>query len=174
MNMLEMTADQLRRLDTANLEGRAQELHHFLIERGGYWDIDPNRPQTLRACWEVLCRLPEAVSAEIMYGDPVVLIAPTRACWGLARPMSFPVRPANPEKPSELPQAKVRWVYLAPELEDQTDRVIVAVIAHELAHVMIGDIAGEESEIGADALIREWGFVQELDELREANPNHRY
>jgi hypothetical protein len=47
-------------------------------------------------------------------------------------------------------------------------------VAHELAHVMIGDIIGDESEKKADDLIRDWGFSLELDKLREANPSHRY
>jgi predicted metal-dependent hydrolase len=63
---------------------------------------------------------------------------------------------------------------LAPELEDQDDRVIAAVVAHELAHVIIGDVFGREYEAKADALVSEWGFASELDELRKVNPNHRY
>jgi hypothetical protein len=129
----------------------------------GTWDITDDRPRTLRACWEVLCRLPQEITQNIIYGDPIVLVAPERACWGWALPMSLPFR-----------RAKFGWIYLAPELEDQSDRVIVAVVAHELAHIIIGDITGDESEKKADELIREWGFSPELDALREINPNHRY
>jgi hypothetical protein len=160
-NAAHLTADQLRRLLPEDLEGPIQEIHYFLIGQNGYWDITDDRPRTLRACWEVLCRLPEKITQGIMYGDPVVLIAPERACWGRALPMS-------------LPRAKFGWIYLAPELEDQSDRVIVAVVAHELAHVIIGDITGDESEKKADLLIREWGFSAELDALQKINPNHCY
>jgi len=73
-----------------------------------------------------------------------------------------------------LRRSRLAWVYIAPELEEQDDRVIVATVAHELTHVRIGEIVGRESETKADALIREWGFSLELDKLREANPNHRY
>ena len=158
-----LTANQLKRLLPEHLEGHTQEIHYFLIENNGYWDITDDRPRTLRACWEVLCRLPQETTQTIMYGDPVVLIAPERACWGRALPMSL-----------ACPRTKCGWIYLAPELEDQSDRVIVAVVAHELAHIVIGDILGEESEKKADDLVRRWGFSMELDALREINPNHRY
>lgn len=162
-NAAHLTADQLRRLLPEALEGDIQEIHCFLIGQNGYWDITDDRPRTLEACWEVLCRLPQETTQTIMYGDPVVLIAPERACWGRALPMSL-----------ACPRTKCGWIYLAPELEDQSDRVIVAVVAHELAHIVIGDILGEESEKKADDLVRRWGFSMELDALREINPNHRY
>src|SRR5450759_737022 len=130
------------------------------------WEIANERPRTLRACWEVLCRLPREVTLRIMYGNPVVLVAPERACWGLAQPTSFVLPPTKPGE-TERQRFKCGWIYLAPELDDQTDRVIVAVVAHELAHVMIGDIIGDESEKKADDLTRDWGFSLELDKLRE-------
>ncbi len=42
---------------------------------------------------------------------------------------------------------------MAPELEDQDKRVIVAVVAHELAHVILGDVFDRECGAKADALI---------------------
>jgi hypothetical protein len=94
MNVLELTADQLKQLDTADFEGMPQEIHYFLIDKNGNWEIDDDRPRTLRACWEVLCRLPQDVADQIMFPDGIVLFAATKFCWGLARPMSFPALPS--------------------------------------------------------------------------------
>ena len=65
-------------------------------------------------------------------------------------------------------------IYLSLELEKQDYRVIVAVVAHEIAHVVTRNIMGDESEIEADRMVEEWGFGEELQALRAANPNHRY
>jgi len=167
--LLKLTAHELKRLRTEDLEGHTQDIHYFLIGESGCWVIDPERVKTLRACWGVLCRLPEEVAQKIISDDRVILIAPTRNCWGFARPLSF----AIPEK-RDVTIFRLGFVYLAPDLELQDDRVIVATVAHELAHIEIADIVGKRSEVAADALIRKWGFSSELDKLREANPNHRF
>src|SRR6478736_7743383 len=150
MNPLTLTAEELKQVLPEKLPENTREIHYFLVQQNGYWELDSDRPNTLRACWEVLCRLPSDVTEDIMYGDPIVLIAPSRSCWALARPMSFPV-PPDPEHPKV--SFSLGLVYLAPELEDQPDRVLVASVAHELAHVIVGDFGGEQPEEQADSLI---------------------
>lgn len=60
-----------------------------------------------------------------------------------------------------------RIVFLSPELLGEQQQDISAVIAHELAHVLLGHEEeaspdarpeAENSERDADALIRDWGF----------------
>jgi hypothetical protein len=69
---------------------------------------------------------------------------------------------------------RVCFIYLDQQLETVDERALVAVVAHELAHVISGDIMGDEAERKADQMIREWGFDVELDKLREINPGHRF
>ena len=77
------------------------------------------------------------------------------------------------ETPS-FPEFRIGLVYLDPGLEDQPHPVIVAVVAHEIAHCVVGNIFSDESERAAYWMIAEWGFQQDLNALRERNPNHRY
>ena len=155
----------------------SDEIEDFLTS--GYWDISPERPQTRKACREVLARLPEDLVEEIVYQcGKIVLLAPGKE-WGLARPISFPCKPEAirvqlGRKSRKLYQVEMGLVYLSPDLETESYPVIVAVVAHELAHALSRQIVDKESELLADNLIQQWGFGKELEALRAANPRHRY
>jgi hypothetical protein len=61
-----------------------------------------------------------------------------------------------------------RLIYFSPRLEDESDDVIIGVVAHELAHIALGHsvvpASGREYEAqekNAFDQIRSWGFVVE-------------
>jgi hypothetical protein len=163
------------------------EIEDFLCS--GYWDIATERVATRKACAEVLSRLPDDVVEQIVYRQKIILLAPGKD-WGRALPYSLlgEIR-ASPtmhvsvtreggthELERSVKHAEVQFalVYLAPQLERQDYPVIVATVAHEVAHGISRQIDGEESERLADQMIGEWRFGRELQALRATNPRHRF
>ncbi|MEY2579807.1 MAG: hypothetical protein QOI49_2631 [Verrucomicrobiota bacterium] len=68
-----------------------------------------------------------------------------------------------------------RLVYFSPRLEDESDEVIIAVVAHELAHIILNHTLVPASirkydaqEKSAFARIRRWGFVKEARAHRQS------
>jgi hypothetical protein len=163
------------------------EIEDFLCS--GYWDIATESVATRKACAEVLSRLPDEVVEQIVYRQKVILLAPGND-WGRAIPYSLlgekrtsPSLRASTSREGateelehsvEYTEVQVALVYVAPQLEQQDYSVIVAVVAHEVAHGISRQIVGEESERLADQLTGEWGFGRELQALRVANPRHRF
>jgi hypothetical protein len=78
----------------------------------------------------------------------------------------FPVT-VHPPDEAVLPRAPhARMLYLSPTLERSGDGIVVAEVAHELAHIALAhqlgrmnDYVAQEAE--AWALVRAWGFVHE-------------
>jgi hypothetical protein len=175
MGIFTLSPEQLKNTPTEQFQDEPiREIHHFPVCGGGYWEIFPERPRTLRACWEVLCRLPFETTESLMYGETSVVFAPDRV-WGFARPWKIPAT-GIPSAASDITDSVIslKFVYLAPEIEGIEERALVGVVAHELAHVVIGEITGVEAEVRADNLIREWGFGTELEAVRQINPRHHY
>lgn len=163
------------------------EIEDFLGD--WYWYISPERRSTRQACGEVLARLPSDLAEEIVYLKRLVFLLAPGSEWGLARPISAlyepiieslpPVKVKVNGKESLYPSSShskihLALVFLSPDLEEEPYEVIVAVVAHELAHAISREIIGDESEQLADNMIRQWGFEKELNALRQANPHHRY
>lgn len=153
------------------------EIDDFL--QSGYWVFAHGRQATRRACGEVLGRLPEEVQERIVYRNEVILLAPG-SDWGIAMPMSLPVF-LEPDPQEGLLKSDLRpysfrlgVIYLSEDLEKQSHQVILAAVAHEIAHIVTRNIMDDESEIQADRLVEEWGFAEELQALRAVNPSHRY
>jgi len=150
----------------------------------GYWQIEPERPKTRRACAAVLARLPEEIADRIIYSHEVLLFAPggslgqclPYSLYGqmIPKQMNVVVNGSPQSHSYEMPHFKFCLVYLAEELEKEEYPVIVAVVAHEVAHGILREVFGDECERQADLQIIEWGFEAELQALRDANPHHRY
>ena len=158
------------------LRRNADEIEVFL--QGDWWEIAPARHKTRRACAEVLSRLPEEVKEQIIYRNEMILLAP-----GKDLVISRPVNLTSTKFEDQEGPLGVRFrehtfrfslIYLSDDLEEKDYQVILAVVAHEIAHSVTGNIWNDESEVQADRLITEWGFGEELQSLREENPRHRY
>ncbi|HLJ60705.1 MAG TPA: hypothetical protein VKZ50_13345 [bacterium] len=133
----------------------------------GFSGPDANR--RCRAIAEVLRRLPDdwyerllqqAASDEDSFS------------WFIPHPLMraglwpFPVT-VHPPDEIVLPRAPhARMLYLSPMLERAADAIVVAEVAHELAHIALAHHVGrmndyEAQEAEAWALVQTWGFVRE-------------
>jgi hypothetical protein len=120
----------------------------------------------VRAVSEVLRRIPEKDYRRLgrMAGRFLWFVPPT---WRFAGLYAFPwtVREADRQ-----PHARV--LYLSPTLERRAFDLVVAVVAHELAHVLLrhklfvslGEYAAQEREVFR--LLCRWGFAREAQRHR--------
>jgi len=125
------------------------------------------------AILEVLRRIPEKDYQELVKIDEKDLFQwfiPHYEEFALCYP--FPI--THPEEPFKnltfkdfTRVARAEVLYLSPLLEEQELEIVIAVIAHELAHIVLGhqtifveDYETQEKE--AWELINKWGFKKEL------------
>jgi len=145
----------------------------YLWPSGG---IDPDSLESVRhqAIAEVLCSIPEddyerlKAAAE---SDSFVWFMPHAQTHG----MVYPVNATHYPEPEEsglqhVPYARV--LYLSPRLERAARDIVVATVAHELAHIVLGhelwhypdvEEAGEEA---AFELLCKWGFERQAKKHR--------
>lgn len=133
----------------------------------GFSGPDANR--RCRAIAEVLRRIPSAWYERLLQQADS---DEDSFSWFIPHPLMraglwpFPVT-VHPPDEVVLPRAPhARMLYLSPLLERAADAVVVAVVAHELAHIALAHQVGrmndyEAQEVEAWALVRAWGFVRE-------------
>ena len=120
-----------------------------------------------QAIAEVLRRLPdqdfEMLDSKV---DDFDWFIPHEHVYGRIQP--FPAT-QQVQLPSGTPSARLAVVlYLSPKLEEEEWDLVVAVVAHELAHLVLGhslfssneDYERNEKEV--DAKLHEWGFETEV------------
>jgi SAM-dependent methyltransferase len=136
----------------------------------------------LRALEEVVATLPpEPYERFKQQANQFEWFLPAGAVLGQVHPFR-----ATFEGPAAT-DGQARWarvVYLSPLLEEQEWPVIVTVVAHELAHLILGHglqldrEAYELQEEAARGAVMEWGFQEEADRasevLRDQATNQRY
>ena len=114
-----------------------------------------------RAVGEVLCRIPEKDYRRLMrMANSFLWFIPPK--WRFAGLYAFPW---TVKQNGRVPHAKV--LYLNPGLEHRSLDLVVAVVAHELAHVVLkhklfvrpGEYAAQERAVFQ--LLRRWGFERE-------------
>jgi len=125
-------------------------------------DLEPDMRS--RALAEVLRRIPES-TYEKLKKSPIEWFIPNTSLLG-------GVSHFSPNITIDEHYRSVRMLYLSPLLEDCPFNVVVAVVVHELAHVISehieqlweADHFGMEEE--AFEKMREWGFDKELEEAK--------
>jgi SAM-dependent methyltransferase len=139
------------------------------------WPNEPLAPEVglmsrrLRALEQVLSTLPpepyQRLKEEAARFDWFI---PSDTMLGQVRPFRATVDHPTVDAGS-VPQARV--VYLSPLLEQQEWPVVVTVVAHELAHVILGhrllDLdreAYDHQEQAVRKAVRQWGFQVEADQ----------
>lgn len=123
--------------------------------------VDPLRDLRHRAVAEVLCRIPEPDYQRLAnLVDDFIWFIPHQSCGAMVYPF-----PWTRKEDGLKPYAVV--LYLSPTMERWGFEVIVASVAHELAHLLLRhklitapeQYAAQEKE--AWDLIRNWGFGSE-------------
>jgi len=134
---------------------------------------DPSIDKRHIALHEVLCELPEDdYQSLVSLIDEFNWFIPHTDLWGTVRPFI-----ASSAEEGYTRHSKV--LYLSPTLENFTIEQTKAVVAHELAHLLLGHSVfpksisdSEEGEDEAWELVRKWGYekeVKEHDELLKSN-----
>jgi hypothetical protein len=152
-------SDQIRSLLTVSDDG---------LYPGNAFMLDPELEgmRCLAAAY-VLCRIPEGDYQKLRgAADSFQWYLPGADTLGEVMPFPVNVRPrARKGKLALAPYAQV--VYLAPGLERVAWPVAVAVVAHELAHIVLGhdlhaqpDVYDRQEQEAFDRLCA-WGFGQE-------------
>lgn len=143
-------------------ERQWEEIRYSLVE-GGFFDFEA-RPKTVKAVRQVIERMsPEEI--DTLEERVSTIFAPALGKDGEVYPWTNIIR-MNP--PEELP-AGVEYeppslsvmVYLAPRLEQRSQKYIESVIAHEFAHVLLhppGKTVYGSMEWEADMKAKSWGF----------------
>src|SRR5262249_41730962 len=120
-----------------------------------------------RAVDEVLCRIPEEDYQKLcgLIGDFLWFIPRDEDNYGEIKP--FPVTVEPPQDANLRPYAKV--LYLSPTLEKRPPALVVAVVAHELAHLVLSHRLHNKDRASYDKQEAEaweracsWGFEQEV------------
>ncbi len=135
---------------------------------GGIMGPDPEQSRRHKAVAEVLCCIPEEdyqkLSNELL--DQFQWFIPHHEIRGMVYPFFADIFPEeDPEtKLSLKPYAQV--IYLSPVLEKSAYDIVVAIVAHEIAHIVLGHkiMVGAEYETQeqeAFDLICKWGFEKE-------------
>lgn len=141
----------------------------------GFWPgaglcPDPEQSTRHMALAEVLCTIPDE-DYEILKSkteeDEFQYFIPHYDVLGLAMPFTPNIYPEEDEKGLQLaPYSQV--IYLSPRLELMSFDIVVAVVAHELAHITLGHklrCGPEEYELQeaqAWDKVRMWGFKKEV------------
>lgn len=122
-------------------------------------------PNIERALFEVMKRLPDKIAENIMCPDEQEVHV---FCCSEASTVAAYNVLCQPHK--EIKQVWLTLIVLGSTLEDEPFDCIVGTIAHEFAHFIReddGNVGGDYSnERAADQLASEWGFAQEIQEMR--------
>jgi hypothetical protein len=171
-------ASQRGAVATRERRGGGRHVYHRPLEsvlwtalwpttESGFSGPDTNR--RCRAIAEVLRRIPDEWYERLLRQagseeDSFSWFIPHPLMRAGLWPFPVTVHPADEVVLPRAPHARV--LYLSPILERAADAIVVAVIAHELAHVALGhqvarmnDYEAQEAE--AWALVKAWGFVFE-------------
>jgi len=150
-----------------------QLIKDFLWPRCGLFD-PYYAPQRLQAIAKVLCRLPEHDYEKLRaVEDTFTWFIPHYYSHGWIEPVFATIFEEMTDSPGieYLPYTKL--LYLSPRLEEAAWDIVVAVVGHELAHLVLGHKAmgikeGEYAvqEQAAFDLLCEWGFDLEAKKLR--------
>jgi hypothetical protein len=132
-----------------------------LLWPGQGMNIDPEQDRRHAATAEVLCRIPESDYQKLTeLVDDFLWFVPSQFCGAMVHPF-----PWTRKETGLKPYAVV--LYLCPTMERWGFDVIVASVAHELAHLVLrhnlrpSHAQSEQQEREAWDLIRKWGFESE-------------
>jgi len=125
---------------------------------------DPSVNKRHLALHQVLCDIPEDDYQTLVdMIDDFNWFIPDVDLWGTVRPFI-----ASSEEEGYARHAKV--LYLSPTLENFTIEQIIAVVAHELAHLLLGQSVfpesvsdSEEGEDEAWELVMKWGYQKNIE-----------
>ncbi len=162
-----------RRLDGVTYYRKAVQVQFCeLMPFLGLGGANPGQETRHGACLNVLMRLPQKDFVRLKRkADSFHWFIPDAGTLGLLHP--FP--PTVPERKLQTQRGKpprtivemARVLYLSPYLEGEL-AVAIAVVAHELAHVVLNhelvtnsNRQDEAQEAQAWAKVREWGFTKE-------------
>lgn len=127
----------------------------------------PPEDRRHEAIAEVLCRIPESDYRTLVDSiDEFSWFIP--ASWNRAGVFPFP---CIKREAGNIPEARV--LYLGPQLEDTAWDILVAIVAHELAHLVLHDDIVTKTpdqynaqEEAAFSLVCQWGFEREAKKHR--------
>ncbi len=137
---------------------------------GGLGGPDPEASARHYAIAEVLCTIPEDdYEALKSAADSFEWFVPHVRTHGMVYPFTPTVYPGPEDLGLRAPYAKV--LYLSPTLERVAWDIVVAVVAHELAHLALGHkvFVGAEYEAQEEETFQrvcKWGFEREAKKLR--------
>jgi len=147
---------------------------------GGLCEPDFEQKRNL-AILEVLRRIPEKDYQELVKIDDEGLFR-----WFILHyeefALCYPFPITHPEEPFKnlIKKARAEVLYLSPRLENQDIKIVITIIAHELAHIFLRHKTsiGEDYEVQENeawGLINKWGFEKELKKyniFRKRKVNH--
>lgn len=141
---------------------RQEEVDYFLSS-GHVWpptvEAAPNHP-FMKALRDVLLRLPEEVFCEIE--DCVQFIVEAHEVLAFSVPFQK-IYPGN----CTNPKFRLDTVVIYQRCFRFSHEVLVAVLAHEIAHSVVEMSNHSENEAAADKLVVSWGFGKELAKFHE-------
>jgi hypothetical protein len=137
---------------------------------GGLNFPDPDQSCRHRGIYEVLSRIPESdYQALVKLANSFQWFIPHRDCNGEVHP--FGVANAVSEKSGTLCIGYIKVLYLSPMLERLSRGAAIAVVAHELAHILLkhklwASVEYDAQEEEAWGLASTWGFENEVRHRR--------
>jgi len=130
----------------------------------GFEDPDPLKDTRHWAIYEVLCSIPEEDYRKLEKSSKEFWwFIPYYYTQGFIVPLSVTHFPRAKGGIKRMPYSKV--LYLSPLLEKTSGDITLAIVAHEIAHLVLNhdpipeDYGRQENE--AWGLVRKWGFKQE-------------
>ena len=171
-----------------------EEVERFLDS--GAWRIDPQRCKTLRACSDLLGRLPDDVLELIVNGRKIILFAPQASRVALVAPYCSTwhvaasgqgviavdgraIEGGGDSAEITILEHRVCWIYVSPSLENYSYPMILAALIETVAYAFLRVIAtGAEIDLKGEgwkairqatdvrSIAERWGFEREIEVLR--------
>jgi hypothetical protein len=134
---------------------------------GAFCFADPKEDRLYEGFRRVLLTLPDEHFRGFLDARPTIVCLP-----GVTANVFRYVLPVGPAQQS----VRLTVMYFSPTLFRRTDESLASTVAHEVAHVILGQLRGtpgrrSDREAAADDLARQWGFARRysaryLQELR--------
>jgi hypothetical protein len=171
-----MAATQKRTKVVRPIRRSLDQLVKDIVYPGNVLSPDPElEGSRIQAALNVLCSLPEDDYKRLVDAiDSFQWFIPESWSLGMVYPFFANVFPRKKRGESLSLRPYARVIYLAPALENWAFDLVVAVVAHELAHVILdhpihglSDEVYEKNECEVFQLLCKWGFGS------EARKHHR-
>ena len=102
---------------------------------------------------KVMHRLPHKVKEDILNAQALQILADENSLDACVRRYAFD------------PAAET-LIYLNPKILFEPERVIICILAHEIAHTILAKSAPDPAEKAIEDLLIDWGFEKELEAMR--------